>query len=253
MGKFFYIIIISFVYLTINSCGEIERSSELSDSSFSEQISSSAYDILTANMLTSSEIFFKSEQTMIEKGENTNPNNQKVFLSRNSSYGSRDWIINLDISDVKSGISMTFDSLENVYVTGYICNVREENKDSQDFTVFLVKYNPSGNREWSKKLGKSIVEYGARLNVDSLDNIYVTGFSNDLEDHNTLLAKYNTSGIREWTKTLGSTLNDYTWDVTVDSENNIYLTGLSGNSFLQNINWQDDVILMKFSTDGIKL
>ena len=81
MGKFFYIIIISFVYLTINSCGEIERSSELSDSSFSEQISSSAYDILTANMLTSSEIFFKSEQTMIEKGENNNPNYLLFFIN----------------------------------------------------------------------------------------------------------------------------------------------------------------------------
>ena len=253
MGNFFYIIIISFVCLTINSCGEIEKSSKLSDSFFSEQISHSAYDILTANMLTSSEIFSKSEQTMIEKGENFNPNNQKVFLFKNSSYGSRDWIINLDISDDKSGISMTFDSIENVYITRYVCNVREDNKDSQDFTVFLVKYNPSGNREWTKKLGKSKVEYGARLNVDSSDNIYVTGFSNDLEDQNTLLAKYNTSGIREWKKTLGSTLNDYTWDVTVDSENNIYLKGLSDNSFLQNVNWQDDVILMRFSTNGIKL
>jgi Beta-propeller repeat. len=253
MGKLFYIIIISFVYLTINSCGEIERSTELSDSSYSEQISSSAYDILTANMLASSEIIFKSEQTMIEKGKKTNPDNQKVFLFRKSSYGSKDWIINLDISVDKSGISMTFDSLENVYVTGYVCNVCEENKDSQDFTVFLVKYNRSGKREWTKKLGKSKVEYGARLNVDSSDNIYVTGFSNDLEDPNTLLEKYNTSGISVWTKKLGSTLNDYTWDVTVDSENNIYLTGLSDNIFLQNINWQNDVILKKFSTDGIKL
>ena len=108
-------------------------------------------------------------------------------------------------------------------------------------------------------MGKSAVEYGARLIVDSSDNIYVTGFSsefepeNEFETCNTLMVKYDTSGNREWTKALGSTLTDFTWDVTVDSKDNIYVTGFSDDSFAQSSGWQEDILLMKFNTDGIKL
>ena len=69
-----------------------------------------------------------------------------------------------------------------------------------------------------------------------------------------MLAKYDSSGTREWKKPLGSTLTDFAWDVTVDSTDNIYVTGFSENSFAQNTSWQDDdILLMKFNTDGIKL
>ena len=148
---------------------------------------------------------------------------------------------------------MTFDSSKNVYITGYTRNGLEGNNKSGDFTVFLVKYNSSGSREWIKKLGKSEVEYGARLIVDSSDNIYVTGFSSEFGLRNTLMAKYDTSGNREWTKALGSTLNEFAWDITFDSMDNIYITGFSENSFAQNSGWQDDILLIKFSTDGIRL
>ena len=101
-------------------------------------------------------------------------------------------------------------------------------------------------------MGKSEVEYGARLIGDSSDNIYITGFSSEFGHWNTLMAKYDTSGNREWTKALSSTLTDFAWDVTVDSKDNIYVTAFSENSFAQNSNWQDDILLMKFNTDGIK-
>ncbi len=252
MGKFFYIIIISFFYL-INSCAEIERSYDLSDSPFSEQIWTSSYDIVNVGMFIPANKLFNHDQTLIEKVGNTNPKNQKIFLLKKNSSGSIDWTIDLGISDDKSGISMTFDSLENVYITRYKRTFHEDNKDSEDFIVFLDKYSSSGKREWIKKLGRSKVEYGARLIVDSSDNIYVTGFSNLSGSNKILLEKYNTSGIREWTNTLDSTLIDFTWDVTVDSEDNIYTIGFSEKSFKQNISWQDVILHMRFNSDGIKL
>ena len=254
MENFFFIILISFVCLTINSCAEFDRSSESLISSLKEQIWSSAYDILIGTAQMSSNNLFTPEQTSTEKGRNSTPKNNNIFLVKQNSSGSREWIIDLGISDEESGISMTFDSSDNVYITGYTINGLEGNKNSGDFTVFLVKYNSSGSREWIKKLGKSEVEYGARLIMDSSDNIYVTGFSSEFGLRNTLMAKYDTSGNREWTKVLGSTLTDFAWDVTVDSTDNIYVTGFSKNSFAQNISWQDDdILLMKFNTEGIKL
>jgi len=258
MGKIFYFILISFVSLTINSCAEIDISSESANSSLTEQIWSSAYDILIGSTLISSDNLFVPEQTSTEKSVNPTPKHNKIFLVKQNYSGNRDWIMDLGISDEESGISMTFDSSDNVYITGYTRNGLEGNKDSGDFTVFLVKYNSSGSREWIKKLGKSEVEYGVRLIVDSSDNIYVTGFFSEFESdnefgpRNTLMAKYDTSGNKEWTKVLGSTLIEFAWDVTADSKDNIYVTGFSDNSFAQNIGWQDDSLLMKFNTDGIK-
>ena len=259
MGKIFYIILISFVCLTINSCAEIDRSSESANSSLTEQIWPSAYDILIGTALMSSDNLFAPELTLTEKGGNSTPKINNIFIVKQNSSGSREWIMDLGISDEESGISMTFDSFDNVYITEYTRNGLEGNKNSGDFTVFLLKYNSSGSREWIKKLGKSEVEYGARLIVDSSDNIYVTGFSSEFESDNefgprkTLIAKYDTSGNREWIKVLGSTLTDFAWDVTVDSKDNIYVTGFSENRFAQNSGWQDDILMMKFNTDGIKL
>ena len=259
MGKILYIILISFVCLTINSCAEIDRSSKSANSSLTEKIWSSAYDIVIGTALTSSDNLFAIEQTSTEKGVNSNPKNNNIFLVRQNSSGSREWILDLGISDEESGISMTFDSSDNVYITGYTRNGLEDNKNSGDFTVILVKYNSSGTREWIKKLGKSEVEYGARLIVDSSDIIYVTGFFSEFESdnefgpQNILMAKYDTSGNRIWTKALGSTLTDFAWDVTVDSKDHIYVTGFSEDSFAQSSGWQEDILLMKYNIDGIKL
>ena len=253
MGKIYYIILIPLVCLAINSCAENEKSFESVNYSLTEQVGFSAYDILIGNMLMSTESSFLSEQTSKGKEGTSNPKNENIFLVKQSSSGSREWIMDLDLSHEESGISITFDAFENVYVTRYTRNGFEANKDSRDFSVFLVKYNSSGSREWIKKLGKSKVEGEARLIADSSDNIYVTGFYNEFGSRKNLLVKYNTLGNREWTKTLGSTLTDFAWDITVDSKNNIYVAGLSENSFAQNINWQDDILLMKFNTDGKKL
>jgi len=253
MGKFFYIILMSFVFLAINSCAEIDRSSDSLNYSLTEQIWPPAYDILIRTALKSPDNLFVPEQTLTEKGGNSSPKNNNIFLVKQNSSGIREWIMDLGISDEESGISMTFDSSDNVYITGYIRNALDGNKNLGDFAVLLVKYNSSGIREWVKKLGKSEVEYGARLIVDSSHNIYVTGFSSEFEPQITLMGKYDASGNRVWTKALGSTLSNFAWDVTVDSKDNIYVTGFSENSFAQHSGWKDDFLLMKFNTEGIKL
>ena len=208
MGKIYYIFLILFVCLIFNSCAEIDRSSESVNTSLTEQIRSSAYEILIGTEMMTSGNLFVPEQNFTEKSGNSIYKNKNIFIVKQKSSGGREWIVDLGISDQESGISMTFDSSDNVYITGYTRNGLEGNENSGDFTVFLVKYNSSGIREWIKKLGKSEVEYGARLIVDSSDNIYVTGFSSEFEldnefgPRNTLMTKYDTSGNKEWTKVL---------------------------------------------------
>tara|TARA_B100000686_G_C16580449_1_gene857824 strand:+ start:108 stop:887 length:780 start_codon:yes stop_codon:yes gene_type:complete len=259
MGKIFYVILISFVCLKINSCAEIDTSSESANSTLIGKVLSPAYDILMGPAKGSSDNLFVTQKTTNKKGVTNIPKNNNIFLVKHNSSGIREWIMDLGMSDEETEVSLTFDSSYNLYMTGYTRNSLEGKNNYGYFTVFLFKYDSYGNREWIKKLGNSEVEYGARLIVDSSNNVYVTGFSSEFESENefgprkTLLAKYDTFGNRIWIKSLGSTLADFGWDVTVDSMDKIYVTRFSENSFAQKKRWQDDFILMEFNTDGIKL
>ena len=259
MRKIYHIILILFVCLTINSCAEIDRTSESENHLITEQIWFSENNNLAGNVLQYYDNLFTLEQISNEQDGDSNPKKENIFLVKKNSFGSREWLMDLGITDEQSGISMTFDSYDNVYITGYTRNRFESKKSSGDFTVFLAKYNSFGSRDWIKKLGKSGVEYGVRLTADSNNNIYVAGFFNVFEtdtevvSRKTLLAKYDISGNIEWTKILGSSLTYFAWDIAVDSKDNIYLTRFSENSFAQNSGWKGDILIMKFNKDGIKL
>ena len=259
MGKFIYVILILFVCLKINSCAEIDTSPESADSPLIGKVWSPAYDILMGPSKGASDDFYASEGKSNENGVTNISKINNIFLVKQNSSGSREWIMDLGMSDEESEISTTFDSSNNLYMIVYIRNSLEGKKNYGGFTVFLFKYDSYGNREWIKKLGNSEVEYGVRLIVDSSNKVYVTGFSSEFESEKefgsrkTLLAKYDTFGNRVWIKSLGSTLTDFSWDVTIDSMDKIYVTRFSENSFAQKKRWQDDFFLMEFNTDGIKL
>ena len=70
--------------------------------------------------------------------------------------------------------------------------------------IFLVKYNSSGTKQWTKQLGTSSFDYGQGVTTDSSDNIYVTGYTTGDLDGNTksgnqdiFLVKYDSSGTKQ--------------------------------------------------------
>ena len=72
------------------------------------------------------------------------------------------------------------------------------------YDIFLVKYNSSGTRQWTKQLGTSSNELGEGVTTDSSDNIYVTGYTMGSLDGNTkfgnediFLVKYDSSGTKQ--------------------------------------------------------
>ncbi len=48
------------------------------------------------------------------------------------------------------------------------------NTNSGGSDLFLVKYNSSGTKQWTKQLGTSEGDGGKGVTVDSSDNIYVS-------------------------------------------------------------------------------
>ena len=135
------------------------------------------------------------------------------------------------------------------------------NTDGYSNDIFLVKYNSSGTKQWTKQLGvESLGDEGRGVSTDSSGNIYVTGQTWGNLDGNTnsgfsdiFLVKYNSSGTKQWTKQLGTTEGDYGFGVTTDSSGNIYVTGftygdLDGNTSSGN----SDIIIVKYDSSGTK-
>ena len=89
-------------------------------------------------------------------------------------------------------------------MTGYTSGDLDGNTNSGSFDIFLVKYNSSGTKQWTKQLGTSSVDKGRGVTTDSSDNIYVTGGTDGDLDGNTnsgsvdiFLVKYNSDGVKQ--------------------------------------------------------
>ena len=96
------------------------------------------------------------------------------------------------------------DSLGNVYVTGDTYGGLDGNTSAGSRDLFLVKYNSSGTKQWTKQLGTSSTDHAYGVATDSSGNVYVTGNTRDGLDGNTnagnndiFLVKYNSDGVKQ--------------------------------------------------------
>jgi len=158
------------------------------------------------------------------------------------------------------GEKVTVDSLDNIYITGQTEGGLDGNTNSGSWDIFLMKYNSSGVKQWTKQLGTSEFDNGKGLTVDSSDNIYVTGQTDGGLDGNTnsgrqdiFLVKYNLSGVKQWTQQLGTSSDEICLGVKVDSSDNIYVTGYTGGGLDGNTSsGSDDLFLVKYNSSGVK-
>ena len=110
----------------------------------------------------------------------------------------------LGTSSLDYGNGITSDSSGNIFVTGQTWGGLDGNTNSGGTDIFLVKYNSTGTKQWTKQLGTSISEWGQDVTSDSSGNIYVTGSTEGGLDGNInsgsydiFLVKYNSSGTKQ--------------------------------------------------------
>jgi len=108
-----------------------------------------------------------------------------ISCSKSSDDGSKStdntttshWTKQLGTTSSDYGYSVTTDSSDNIYVTGYTSGDLDGNTSSGYNDIFLVKYNSSGTKQWTKQLGTSSSDCGNGVTTDSSGNIYVTGWT----------------------------------------------------------------------------
>jgi hypothetical protein len=191
---------------------------------------------------------------------NTNSGERDIFLVKYNSSGTKQWTQQLGTSEFDYGYGVSLDNSSNIYVSGYTMGGLDGNTNSGSVDLFLVKYNSSGVKQWTRQLGTSSEDRGLGVSVDSSDNIYLTGYTYGGLDGNTnsgdldlFLVKYNSSGIKQWTQQLGTSSGDTGRGVTVDSSDNIYVSGNTGGDLDGNTNsGNSDIFLVKYYDNGTK-
>lgn len=143
--------------------------------------------------------------------------------------------------------------------------------------VFIAKYNPSGTLVWVKAVGSTDRDEARAVDLDSDDNIYVSGLFRgtvDFDPENDVsgdtktssngsgfVAKYNASGTLQWVKAMASAgIGD---DLVVSAAGNVYVTGyfqgsnvdfdqendISGDT--KSSNGDFEIFIAKYSASGV--
>jgi len=164
----------------------------------------------------------------------------------------------LATNDYANGVAT--DSSGNVYVTGGTKGGLDGNTSAGNTDLFVVKYNSSGTKQWTKQYGTDRYDEARGVATDSSGNVYVVGGTkgnlNGISNSgrtDAFVIKFNSSDTKQWTKKLGTWQNDLANGVATDSSGNFYVTGftyqdMDGNTSAGNT----DLFVVKYNSSGTK-
>jgi len=205
--------------------------------------------LFSFNVISCSSKDSGSSSTSTASDDKTNVCSSSSISSRQLARSSNDY-----------AYGVATDSSGNVYVTGYTSGGLDGNTSAGNADLFVVKYNSSGTKQWTKQLGTSSTDSANGIATDSSGNVYVTGDTYGGLDGNTsagyndlFVVKYLDNGTKQWTKQLGTSSTDLANGVATDSSGNVYVAGgtyggLDGNTNAGN----SDLFVVKYNSSGTK-
>jgi hypothetical protein len=172
-----------------------------------------------------------------------------MFILKLDTSGNFIWAKQLGGSGNDYGISIALGKNDTIYTTGSFSGRSDYDPGPGTFNlnsfgssdVFISKLDSSGNFVWAKNLGGKSDEIGYAIAIDTLGNVYSTGYFNGLADFDPgigisnltsngsssdiFISKLDSSGNFVLARQFGSSKIDYGTSIKIDQSGNIYTTG----------------------------
>jgi hypothetical protein len=176
----------------------------------------------------------------------TNAGDYDMFVVKYDAAGNVIWAKSAGKISDDYGRAVATDALNNVYVLGSYKSptirfgpTTLTNTDTSmiSYDTYIVKYDSAGTVLWAINEGGTGAEFARSIDVDSSNNIFITGNYNsdtlifnadtlvNMGLYDIFLAKYNSAGIVQWAKSYGGNNNDLVNSVTTDTAGNVFLAG----------------------------
>ena len=210
-----------------------------------------ALSIDTLDNIYSTGIIGSSTTAYFDNIQLQNANTQQdVYIAKYTNSGNVLWARNygdactIEVADIKCEPSGSF------YITGnffnsdvYFDTITVSNMAGID--GYIVKFDSSGHAIWAKNISGQSNEYGSRLAVDKLMNVYLCGhyFSPTLNiggisltnsgQSDGFIVSYDREGNVNWAHKMGGSQLDFGNGITSDEGSNVYVTTLFNSPTIQ--------------------
>lgn len=190
-----------------------------------------------------------------------------LFLVKYDAGGNRQWTKQMGTS-VAFGIETPYngsitggvavDGNSDIYVAGITQAGLDGNPCYGGKDIVLMKFDQSGNRQWTRQSGTIADDQGTAVMVSG-GNVYVAGTTNSGLDGNNFygvtdmfLMQYDWAGNKMWTKQVGTSTHDYAFNLASDIAGNIYLIGMLHQALNGDYGYEYrcDIGLFKFDPVG---
>jgi len=185
-----------------------------------------------------------------------------AYIEKHSTVdGSSIWVDQISTSgydDSGNQQSIVLDSNNNIYVTGITDGTFSGNTNAGSSDSYLIKYDASGARVYSKQFGSNAVDAGRALGISSSNELYLVGFTDgvmvgnaSLGGRDIFVVKLYDNGTSQWTKQYGTNGSDEAGSIEFTNDGFLLLSGLSDGAFDNYTNQGgDDAFILKLDSDG---
>jgi hypothetical protein len=153
-----------------------------------------------------------------------------ILIAKYTSSGILEWQRSLGTLGLERVSHGAVDALGNIYVAGISAQFGGPTQGAEE--LLLAKYNSLGELQWQKILGGTTFELLNSIAIDSLGNVYVTGFTfspSNFSYADLVLVKYDQFGNVLWQRLLGGKDPGAAGlSVAVDPRDDVYVAGRSG-------------------------
>ncbi|MBL4752230.1 MAG: SBBP repeat-containing protein [Flavobacteriales bacterium] len=205
-----------------------------------------------------------------------------VFILKLDNLGNFIWAKSIGGTTLDIGMSITTDSLANVYIVGVYGNTVDFDPGVAFFSlnskglsdIFVEKLDANGNFIWVKTMGGMDADIGTSVAIDASGNVHVAGRYTGTADFDPSVSLFNltSNGDEEgfilkldangnliWAKSIGGPNYDYVQSISTDAFGNVYIAGdfegtsdfdPSGMTFNLTSNGFDDFFIQKLDANG---